>query len=459
MVDRDAQHPATDAVRACWTRHYSRPDEGGAVSIRQAWQPIMQFITDDLVRAGVDADSIHTELRKSLPSAYSPSGKLWDLVVLDNGVPIAAMEIVFQSGTGAGPNFRNRISEAVADSIGLLQSYRRSTVAHLTPFIGRMFVLEETTETTKPRRWPHQLLEDPAATTAPQSVLDRYTSAFRELIGDGTYSNICYLTFDRKNDGFVREPCPDMGYRKFIQSAADRIAQLRKLNKESSVSAVEFGRLLAQRDDIADVVSGLVSTPEGLSAAEAAVINQRRKTVAALQKLALDGGSNETTMQKALKDLYWVFGGQYVGIAERRDLMPLDQHDIPLVCADGSLQIVELKGPECKVVERHRNHFIVSSEVHKAVGQCMNYLRTMDETGMGLQTVHENDLGISYDYRRAGGIVVIGHPGRKGSTEIERKQVEQTIRSYNSHLSRVQVLTYADLLDSAERALGVGGQP
>ena len=31
--------------------------------------------------------------------------------------------------------------------------------------------------------------------------------------------------------------------------------------------------------------------------------------------------------------------------------------------------------------------------------------------------------------------------------------VEQTLRSYNAHLSRVQVITYAALLDEAERAL------
>lgn len=32
-------------------------------------------------------------------------------------------------------------------------------------------------------------------------------------------------------------------------------------------------------------------------------------------------------------------------------------------------------------------------------------------------------------------------------------QVVQTIRSYNAHLSRIQVVTYSELLDSAERAL------
>jgi hypothetical protein len=48
---------------------------------------------------------------------------------------------------------------------------------------------------------------------------------------------------------------------------------------------------------------------------------------------------------------------------------------------------------------------------------------------------------------------VIGHQDRARPAGVTREQVDQTIRSYNAHLSRVQVLTYDDLLDSAERAL------
>ena len=52
---------------------------------------------------------------------------------------------------------------------------------------------------------------------------------------------------------------------------------------------------------------------------------------------------SETEIQRLIGQSYWIFGGRYVGIA-RRDLIPLDQHDIPLIGADGTLHIVELKG-------------------------------------------------------------------------------------------------------------------
>ncbi|WP_157734297.1 hypothetical protein [Frankia sp. AvcI1] len=36
---------------------------------------------------------------------------------------------------------------------------------------------------------------------------------------------------------------------------------------------------------------------------------------------------------------------------------------------------------------------------------------------------------------------------------VKQEQIDQTLRTYNSHLSRIQVVTYAELLDAAERAL------
>ena len=35
----------------------------------------------------------------------------------------------------------------------------------------------------------------------------------------------------------------------------------------------------------------------------------------------------------------------------------------------------------------------------------------------------------------------------------DERTIQQTIRSYNAHLSRIEVVTYKDLADTAERAL------
>jgi hypothetical protein len=65
----------------------------------------------------------------------------------------------------------------------------------------------------------------------------------------------------------------------------------------------------------------------------------------------------------------------------------LDQYDIPLVSADGSLHIVELKGPASRLVREQCGSLIVADEVHEAVSRCLNYLRSLDETGATLQTL------------------------------------------------------------------------
>jgi hypothetical protein len=150
---------------------------------------------------------------------------------------------------------------------------------------------------------------------------------------------------------------------------------------------------------------------------------------------------------------HWLFGGRYIRVV-RRDLAKLDQHDIALVAADGSLHIVELKGPSIpRLIRRHRNHWVVGNEVHEAVSQAMNYLRGLDEQGPLLETTYRNEFGEEWDMRRVHATVVIGYPDHVSDSIVSERIIEQTIRSYNAHLSRIEVVTYKALLDAADRAL------
>jgi hypothetical protein len=239
-----------------------------------------------------------------------------------------------------------------------------------------------------------------------------------------------------------------LSFEHFSRTAAERIRQINTAGDD----ATAFGKTLAGRADIEDILSGITSTPRGLSAAEASVIQRQRDVVAKLQRLALEPATTESAMQAAIGRNYWLFGGQYIAMAQR-SIVPLDQYDIPLVSADGSLHIVELKGPASRLVREHRGSLIVADEVHEAVSQCLNYLRSLDEAGATLQTLRQNEGRPACDFRRSRATVIVGHPDRAATETITRIRIEQTIRSYNAHLSRIQVLTYADLLDGAERAL------
>ena len=74
-----------------------------------------------------------------------------------------------------------------------------------------------------------------------------------------------------------------------------------------------------------------------------------------------------------------MFGGKYVSAAVRRSFTVLDQFDIALIRADNSLHLVEIKRANIpRLVIRDHNHWIVGEDVHKAVGQAMNHLRSLD---------------------------------------------------------------------------------
>jgi hypothetical protein len=257
----------------------------------------------------------------------------------------------------------------------------------------------------------------------------------------------------------------------FLQSDVARTGRYRVVDTDSpsgiildlfqngNVDSRALAEILVSHGNISELISLLSSSDAGSSVAQLAVVEKRRALIQELHKLIQDPITTEINVQRLIGNAWWIFGGRYVGIADKRNLMPLDQHDIPLMGADGTLHIVELKGPKIpKLIRQHRNHWIVGNEINEAVGQAMNYVRAFDEIGAAHSMYYQNELGTSYDMRRIFATVVIGHPihaeevGKNGRI-VDERLIQQTIRSYNAHLSRVEVMTYKDLADTAERAL------
>lgn len=252
---------------------------------------------------------------------------------------------------------------------------------------------------------------------------------------------------------FLNASVASSGRYKLVDTTSPEAAAV-ELVRHGSVDPAALVEALLEHGNVSQLAAALSTSHSATALAEAAVVARRRELVDRLQQMAAAPGTTETEMHHEIGDAYWLFGGRYVGVADRRNLAPLDQHDIPLLRADGTLHIVELKGPDIpRLVRRHLNHLIVGSAVHEAVSQAMNYLRTLDETGAVLTTTYRNEFGVSYDMRRVFATVVIGHPARANGADADVQQIEQTVRTYNSHLARVEVVTYAELLDSAERAL------
>jgi hypothetical protein len=162
-----------------------------------------------------------------------------------------------------------------------------------------------------------------------------------------------------------------------------------------------------------------------------------------------DPVSAENDVQRILDKQWWMFGGRFIDKAKRRSLTVLDQLDVPLIRSDGSLHIVELKQANIPgLIRKHRNHLVVGNDVHEAVSQAMNYLVSLDEQRAQILT----DLGI--DVRRAAATIVVGHTDFVDGFTAD--QVHETIRTYNSHLSRVEVITFDELVSGATKSLDFG---
>lgn len=211
--------------------------------------------------------------------------------------------------------------------------------------------------------------------------------------------------------------------------------------------------------DPAEVAHRIMSSPEALSvlAADedgrtilrAAELQRRSAHLRELRRVAEDATASEHALQRALQGMHWVFGGRFIGEAQQRRLVPGDEVDIPLIRGDGSLQIVELKqSAAVKIVKEHRGSWVPRRAVHDAVGQAINYLVGLDENRERIS----REFGI--DTRRASAIVLIGHP--LGQPEVDEKEINEALRVHTSHLNRVEILTYKELIDSAERALASG---
>jgi hypothetical protein len=227
-------------------------------------------------------------------------------------------------------------------------------------------------------------------------------------------------------------------------------------------------RLLELVGTAPQMVSALAASSDGTLLAEAVELQRRRTQLDELRRLVEDPDSQERRdLHPQLKQMTWIFGGRYIGESRRNELTAGDVLDIPLLRPDGSLHIVELKGANIQnLVHRYRGPgnpqavagqneevpLIVGREVHEAVGQVMNYLCRLDEGRDHILT------RFKIEARRATGTVLIGHPDFV--QDFSGEEIASTLRIYNSHLSRIEVMHYKDLIENAERALALAaGQP
>ena len=204
---------------------------------------------------------------------------------------------------------------------------------------------------------------------------------------------------------------------------------------------------MATREDFPKIME-MIQNPELVLAA--AELQSHSRVLKNFRAAVLAKGQKEEAYQRILWDNWWILGGRYLQRLDRRQFTALDQLDMALLRLDGVMQIIELKKAEVPgLARRHRNHIIVGGDVNEAVNQAANYLRAFDEQRDRILS----DFNV--DCRRAHATVIIGHPAHNAQDDLSVKEVREAIRTYDSHLARIEVMTYEDLIRGAELSVSL----
>lgn len=246
----------------------------------------------------------------------------------------------------------------------------------------------------------------------------------------------------------LNEQLPETG----VYQALDKDETRNDLSKKilsGEIDASTAASFMAAIADNPDAQTVLAKTPFASILADMVSLDRQRAALDGLATVAEDPSKNEHDLQRVLQDQWWIFGGRFIDIAKRRSLTVLEQLDIPLLRPDGCLHIVELKQAHIpRLLVKDHGKPILGPEVHLAVTQAMNYLNAFDEQRANIL------VNMKIDSHRAGVTIVIGH-AKFINEAFSPADLAEALRTYNSHLSRIQVVTYDELIDSARRSLAM----
>lgn len=161
----------------------------------------------------------------TLPGYFRPT-KLWDLLVINEGRLIAAIELKSQVGPSFGNNFNNRTEEAIGTAHDLWTAFREGAFGkHPRPFVGWLMMVEDAPESRAPvrDRSPHYPVF-PEFQGA--SYLKRYDVLCQRLIQENLYGAASVIASPRTASatGAYSEISELTGLKTFVTTLAGHVA-------------------------------------------------------------------------------------------------------------------------------------------------------------------------------------------------------------------------------------------
>lgn len=182
----------------------------------------------DIVHAnGLKSADIMFERRLvTLPGFFRPT-KQWDMLVLNHGELVAALEFKSQVGPSFGNNFNNRTEEAIGTALDLWTAYRDGAFGRNAPkpFVGWFMLVEDAPGSRKAVKD-----QSPHFSILPEfvgaSYADRYTILCRKLVQEHLYTAASVILSPRsaRTSGMYVETTGLAGVRTFVTKLAGHIA-------------------------------------------------------------------------------------------------------------------------------------------------------------------------------------------------------------------------------------------
>ncbi len=233
----DYERKARDAVKLFWEnraaavqkqKELGRADQGerAGVTSGKNMDGFISLIRDIILANGLTEAHVMTGRNLlTLPGFFRPT-KLWDLVVVNKGRLVAALELKSQMGPSFGNNFNNRTEEALGTATDLWTTFREGAFGEAPrPFVGWMILVEDAPGSRSPVRdnSPHfPLLPEFMGA----SYLERYNILCRKLMQERLYTTETMLASPRRAvaNGEYAELSELTSLRTFVTSFAGHIA-------------------------------------------------------------------------------------------------------------------------------------------------------------------------------------------------------------------------------------------
>ena len=232
----DYEAKARAAVRKFWTRRKKavkkqkaggKADQGerSAVTAGSNMNGFIDLVVDIVHANGLAKADIMLKRRLlTLPGFFRPT-KLWDLLVINEGKLVAAIEFKSQVGPSFGNNANNRCEEALGTAVDLRTAFREGAFGgSRKPFVGYLMLLEDAPASRKP-------VTDvsPNFRVFPEfkgaSYAERYNLLCKKLMTEELYSAAAVILSPRSaaKSGVYSEMSAETGLESFVTTLGGHI--------------------------------------------------------------------------------------------------------------------------------------------------------------------------------------------------------------------------------------------